>query len=390
MTHVWGDRIPVLPFCRERGLHPRLRTSCSGALIGDQGICEMTNKAPVFVVGCPRSGTTWFYHILLSSGRFAIYRSEAKIFTYLAPLFGHFRRHTHRERFLNSWLTSESFLRSGLDASELRRRILSDCSSPGDCQRILMDSIMLEQGATRWADCTPDNLLLMKVIKEAFPNALFIHVIRDGRDVALSLGQQGWIRRVPGDRSPSLMPAALYWDWALDRGRATGNTLGGSYMEIHFEDLVRDPVPVLEQVSAFIGHQLLWQRIQETAIGSVSRPNTSFAVADSEEFQPIERWRSVLSTEDCARLESFLGPRLEEMGYQLSISPASPQSVGDKVRAFTYRLSFSSRLWLKMRTTLGRYLSDASLRLIDVSTDERDRTLRPARHREFIRRCVTG
>ena len=73
-------------------------------------------KKPVFIVGCPRSGTTWLYHLLLSSGGFAIYRSESQVFDRLAHRFGRFVSRSDRSRFLDAWLDSEYFLRSGLDA----------------------------------------------------------------------------------------------------------------------------------------------------------------------------------------------------------------------------------------------------------------------------------
>jgi hypothetical protein len=46
------------------------------------------NDAPVFVVGCPRSGTTVLYHMLLSAGGFAVYRSESNVFNLLVTRFG--------------------------------------------------------------------------------------------------------------------------------------------------------------------------------------------------------------------------------------------------------------------------------------------------------------
>lgn len=351
----------------------------------------MSSRSPVFVVGCPRSGTTWLYHILLSSGGFAIYRTEAKVFTYLAPLFGNFRTQAQRERFLSRWLASEDFLRSGLDAAEFRRRILEECRSAGDCLRILMESIARDQGAERWSDCTPDNLLVMEQIRKSFPDALFIHTVRDGRDVALSLSRQAWIKPLPGDNVPPLLPAALYWDWAIARGRAAGKRLGRLYLEVHYEDLVRAPQAALDRVSAFLDHPLDHERIQQAGIGSVTRPNTSFAAESRDQgFQPLERWRSACGHQDIARLEALLGPRLRDLGYRLAVSPAPRPGVADRARRLLYRINFSTRLWLKIRSPLGPYFADSSLLDVRPPLDEEDKTLRPAAHREFIRRCVAG
>ena len=351
----------------------------------------MSSRSPVFVVGCPRSGTTWLYHILLSSGGFAIYRTEAKVFTYLAPLFGNFRTRPQREKFLSKWLASEDFLRSGLEAAEFRRRILEECRSAGDCLRILMESIARDQGAERWSDCTPDNLLVMEEIQVSFPDALFIHTVRDGRDVALSLSRQAWIKPIPGDAIPPLLPAALYWDWAIARGRAVGRRLGRFYLEVRYEDLVRAPQAVLDRVSTFLGHPLDHERIRQMGIGSVTRPNTSFATESRDQgFQPLERWRSACGQQELARLEAFLGPRLLDLGYQLADSPVPRLSAIDHARRLLYRINFSARLWLKIHSPLAQYFADSSLLDVRPPLDETDKTLRPAVHREFIRRCVAG
>jgi hypothetical protein len=57
-----------------------------------------------------------------------------------------------------------------------------------------MEVIARKQHVQRWADCTPEHLLYLKQIQQTIPGALIIHVLRDGRDVSLSLEKQGWIR----------------------------------------------------------------------------------------------------------------------------------------------------------------------------------------------------
>src|SRR3984893_1282442 len=112
--------------------------------------------APVFVLGCPRSGTTVLYHMLLSAGNFAVYRAESNVFNLLAPRFGGMRSSTDRKELLDVWLRSKLFRVSGLDAGEISARIMSDCHSGGDFLRILMQEIARQQAVARWADCTPE------------------------------------------------------------------------------------------------------------------------------------------------------------------------------------------------------------------------------------------
>src|SRR5438094_3742633 len=93
------------------------------------------SKAPVFVLGCPRSGTTVLYHMLLSAGNFALYRAESNVFSVLQPRFGNLRSESNRRELLRYWLKSKLFEVSGLDASTIQDKILRDCSGAGDFLR---------------------------------------------------------------------------------------------------------------------------------------------------------------------------------------------------------------------------------------------------------------
>src|SRR5207253_4244486 len=95
------------------------------------------SKAPVFVLGCPRSGTTVLYHMLLSAGNFAVYRTESNVFNLLVPKFGGMRSLRDREALMQSWLRSKLFRVSGLAASTIQAKILNECHSGGDFLRIM-------------------------------------------------------------------------------------------------------------------------------------------------------------------------------------------------------------------------------------------------------------
>ena len=331
-------------------------------------------KSPVFVVGSPRSGTTLFYHILLSSGGFAVYLTEARAFDMLAPRFGDLSVRRNKQQLLSIWLQSEFFRRSGLEAAEFRERILANCRSAGDFLRILMESIAEAQKVTRWAECTPLNLLYMPEIKRSFPDALFIHMIRDGRDVALSLEQQGWARPFPWDKKRRVLVAGLFWEWLVGKGRESAHSVAPDYMEVRFEDLVDRPKATLARIATFVDHDLDYDHIQRVGIGSVSRPNTSFKVDSTEGgFNPVGRWKSGYSREALTRFEGLVGPFLQELGYPLTIPKEELRT--DLAMAGTkalYRLRYGSRQWLKARTPLGRWFVNIDL-LFDFRAHDRDR-----------------
>src|SRR5579871_6396110 len=224
------------------------------------------SKAPVFVVGCPRSGTTLLYHMLLSAGNFAVYRAESQVFNILEPRFGYLSSPRNRRAMLSAWYESPLFEKTGLRREDVDGPIMNQCRNGGDFLRTYMEAIALQQHVERWADCTPEHLLYLKRIKQTIPGALIIHVVRDGRDVSLSLEKQGWIRPFRWHEEAGLAVAALYWDWIVRRGRAQGRKLGADYLEVQYESLVQNPVEALDKISAFVAQPLDYERIQKVGI----------------------------------------------------------------------------------------------------------------------------
>jgi hypothetical protein len=313
--------------------------------------------APVFVLGCGRSGTTLLYHMLLSAGNFAVYRVESNVINLLEPRFGDLSVARNKQRLLKAWYESRLYTLSGLDKEAIAARVMSECRNGGDFLRIIMSEMALSQGVERWADTTPEHLLHLHRIKETIPDALVVHIIRDGRDVALSTDKLGYIRRLPWDRKPSKMAAGLYWEWMVNKGCRDGRDLGEDYTEVHFEELINQPRETLARLGQFVGQDLDYDRILAAGIGSVSAPNTSFEDGSSEDFNPAGRWRSAYSVEELAMFEGLVGRTLTETGYELaSKDPDAPNRVDLRIMRALYRNYFDTKLYLKAKTPLGQLM----------------------------------
>jgi len=314
------------------------------------------SRAPVFVLGCGRSGTKMLYHTLLSAGGFAVYHAESNAFNLIGLRFGNLANIENRRALLDHWLRSKLFYRSGLTREEIEPQILNHCRNGADFLRILMETIARKQGVERWAESTPLHLLYLPQIKRLFPNALVIHIIRDGRDVTVSLNKINWIKPLPWDKKRKLLAPALFWRWITGKGRKYGRRLGGDYMEVHFEDVVQKPQETLARIAAFIDHDLDHDRIQQNALGTLRDPNSSFRGDGQEvESNPIERWKTVLSKTETAQLESVLGELLTETGYELaSHQDDRRRSLAVSVMSFFYPIYFDVKLWLKTYTPLAR------------------------------------
>jgi hypothetical protein len=322
-------------------------------------------KAPVFIVGCPRSGTSFLYHLLLSAGGFAEFHTQMNVYDVLEPIYGNLARTKNKKAALREWLRSKAFEVSGLEAAPIEAKILAECHGASDFLRIVMEEIARKQGVDRWIDSTPTNIPHMLRIGKDFPDALFIHIIRDPRDVALSLDKRAWSRPLPWDKKKSLLAAGLYWEWIVRKGRSLGAGLSRNYMEVRYEDLVKQAGETLALIGKFINHELDYARVQQASIGSVKNPLTSFK-EDLQEgrFTPVGRWKTKFPADQLIQFEALVGKYMEELGY--SVSPGSlNRSLGNKSMRMVYAAFYESKQWAKVHTPLSRFMVDYSAILID-------------------------
>jgi LPS sulfotransferase NodH len=323
-------------------------------------------KSPIFIVGCPRSGTSFLYHLLLSAGGFAEFRTQMNAFDVLEPIYGDLKRIKNRKRMMHDWLQSKAFQVSGLDRQTIEAKVLAGCKSASDFLRIVMEEIARRQGVDRWIDSTPTNVPHMLRIQRDFPDALFVHIIRDGRDVALSLDKRQWSRPLPWDKDNGLLAAGLYWKWIVRKARKYGTKLGSNYMEVRYEDLVENPEEALARVGKFLQHDLDYNRIQQASIGSVKNPLTSFNedLRDGT-FSPVGRWKVKFSPQQLAWFEALVGDYLQELGYALGGTTLSNRATAVGRKRIVYSAFYEFKQWAKINTPLTRWMVDYSEILID-------------------------
>ena len=315
---------------------------------------ETRNTRPVFVVGCPRSGTTLLYHMILSSGDFAGFPFESDIFRLLSPKFQRLSSLKNRQRLLECWLRSDSCAQSGLNREDLESSAVARCRNIGDFLRIVMEAICRKRGARRWAEKTPDNLLYISDIKRSIPDSLIVHIIRDGRDTALSLANFKWVRPFVWEQGGNLLSFGVYWKWLVRKGRAAGQRVGRDYYELHYEELVEKPRETLARLADFIGHELDYDRILRAGVGSVSSPYTSFQNS-SETFTPVGRWKTLYPPAELAKFEALVGDCLEETGYSLATSPQQRRCpISTTATAALHLSELELKHQLKSHTPLGR------------------------------------
>jgi hypothetical protein len=179
-------------------------------------------------------------------------------------------------------------------------------------------------GKTRWGDKTPAYLGSIDRIAAIWPDARFVILVRDGRDVALS------IRKVPFGPN-NVWAAARSWAHAIRLGRAAAARYGGRVLTVRYEDLVADPEAQLETVCNVLG---LAYSPDMLAIEQTDR--SKIAEGQAEWFanvwtginaDAVGKWRREMSPHDQRLFESVAGEELRALGYETFGGEASPALV---------------------------------------------------------------
>jgi hypothetical protein len=290
-----------------------------------RGRSDPGSPAP-FVVGATRSGTTLFRLMLDAHPEVGI-PSETHFFHKLVKRSE--RRHISPELLADTIITHKRWGDFRLDPDELRARF--DAIEPfnlSDALRSFYGLYAEKQGKTRWGDKTPGYLRYMRRIEWVLPEARFIHVIRDGRDVALSVLPMNW---GPG----TITEAAELWVERVTLARENGATVS-HYMEIKYEDLITETEPILRDVATFLElpwdaamldyHERAEERLKEKArdlprkSSRGDQPAAARMASHAMAKKPpdpkrIGRWRTEMSPEDREEYESVAGDLLAELGY---------------------------------------------------------------------------
>jgi hypothetical protein len=282
-----------------------------------------------FIVGMGRSGTTLLRLMLDAHPEMAI-PPETHFLPDLIEAAG--KRGTSAERLTELITSQRTWGDFGLDADLLADRLRAQ--DPLDARAAARAFYRLyadKHGKARWGDKTPGYVRRMRPIGDTLPEARFMHLIRDGRDVALSRQRRG----MGAHRSQAEMGAR--WRDRIRSARRQAKRLRGRYLEVRYEDLVTDPEPSLRRVTELIEldwdpamldyHRRAGERLAEMERdlpgegGRPSREGAERMRAHALAKEPPRRgrigaWREEMGEADRAAFSSEAGELLAELGYE--------------------------------------------------------------------------
>lgn len=289
----------------------------------------MTGPAPFFIVGNDRSGTTML-RMILDQGPDAAIPPESMFLTDVGVNGENLRTGVREAQPLMQEIWTHPKVRlwdlegpaprvpTELAGAEARRFVLS---AP-------FEAYARKYGKHRWGDKTPHYVHHVDELLEIWPAARFVVLVRDGRDVALSL------RRMPFGPN-NAWAAAQWWARGIRAGMAVQRRHPEQVRTVRYEDLARDPATHVPPICDFLGLRFT------QAMLALERADRTKIVADQVSWFPtlfdpintdaVARWRREMPVRDQRIFASLARDELAQFGYPLPAGPVralSPRQAG--------------------------------------------------------------
>ena len=291
---------------------------------------------PFFVLGAQRSGTTMLRLMLNNHYRLSVPFETGFIPKFYRRLeeFGNLKERGNVIRLLDAIAAHPPVVKGKLITD---KNAILDYSI--DSYSDLVQAIFMAHAGTRnklrWGDKSPVQVTQMDILWDLFPQAKFVHIVRDGRDVALSLRGVSW-------GSGHIPHVAEDWRWKVTLCSKMGAMLSKNhYVELRYEDLVLNPESSLRRICEFLGepfdpamldyHRYARQEMPEESLqwhaNSVSRPDVT----------KVFSWKTRMPLSDQILFEEIAGSTLQEFGYEVGQHAHTLLSMIKKVKYYTIK-----------------------------------------------------
>lgn len=277
---------------------------------------------PIFIVGAPRSGTTLLAAMMGAHSRMSC-GPETHFFRYLskvdeeqlckketwpklaADFLSTITINTfagnRREHLIEKYQLEEKDIVLFLEKRE---------ATAAHLLAALTETFMIRTGKSRWIEKTPDHLEHVKTIRRIFPESPIIRIVRDPRDIAVSITKVPW-------GTTNLVDALLYWRY-LDETSVNFFKRDKLVYTIRFEDLIMSPQLELTRICKYVGEAFEEAMLDTSSTGK--QINTSGVPWKEKASKPVDSsriyaWRNVLTAKENRVAEALVGDRLSNYGY---------------------------------------------------------------------------
>ena len=300
---------------------------------------------PIFVVACPRSGTTLLQVMLHAHPRIAI-PPENRFFleTYKSrKKFGDLRKPAKRAALAKSITKQKRYADMKVPPEVLKQAIVDGPPTVGSALGIVFREYAAHFGKPRWGDKRPLYLNYIPLLLTLFPDAQIINIVRDGRDCVASL------KRMPWWKTGSISAISRWVQSMNMSARARKSLRPDQYYEFKYEDLVSDPRTELEKLCAFLGEEFHEAMLEPSRVAGEAVPERKSHHARTHESvstASVGQWAEKLERWEIAVIETLGRRHFKYYGYPLSDAGRPPAAkLAEGVRSLADRewVSFKGR-----------------------------------------------
>ena len=279
------------------------------------------STVPFFVIGFQRSGTTMLRLMLNNHPRLAVPHESGFITVFYRRLaeYGDLNRRENAARLLED-ISRYHLVQRGGHVVDIDEILASPISTYADLVSAIFSVYAKHKGKARWGDKTPFYTPDVDILWKLFPGSRIVHLVRDGRDTAVSMRGISW-----GSRSIARL--AEDWRWKTTVAHKVGSVLGEHYLEVRYEDLVRNPEQTLRTICSFLQEPYCQEMLAYPASADQEVPKesqkwhaTSITAPDASK---LFTWKTRMSLADRIIFEQIAGDALELFGYEKENHPST-------------------------------------------------------------------
>jgi len=267
---------------------------------------RIKNSSPVFIIGCQRSGTSFLFRLINRYLSIGFGRDNGHFIRLkkMLPYYGNLDNRDNLVRLIKDIHGIPEFAKrfNGLEINiDDFIENLEEYTYPEIVRRYYAEWAMYK-GTMRWGGKTPDYTFHSEELYDLFPDGKYLHIYRDGRDVALSLFRQNW-----GPQNAFV--AAGYWEKRVQAGRKFGAKLSkSSFMEMRYEDLLGNPelefVRILDFIEYDVDREGLLRHFRTDIDDFFMRNN-------------YDKWKTKMSGIEKRAFEMSAGRLLKDLNYEV-------------------------------------------------------------------------
>ena len=285
----------------------------------------------VFIVGCPRSGTTLLRRIVGAHSEIAMLGETHWIPRLARTGLGIGPDGLVTDELVDWLVAYHRFPRLRLRPDEVRGLLAGGVTYP-QFVRALFHLYGCKRGKAIVAEKTPNYVAEIPTLHALFPEARFVHLIRDGRDVCLSAlnwerKAEDFAHRLRTWREDPLVTAALWWKTFVSLGREDGAELGRDlYYELRYEALVANPERECRRLCTFLDVEYDDRMLRFHEGKTKSDPSLSAKRAWLPITAGLRDWRTQFPLDDLEVFEAVAGDLLDDLGYERGVPVPGEQA----------------------------------------------------------------